>query len=370
MEKNQTILWKTYLDVNVVMWWIFMNSTLDANLRNVKNSYWRSAGQFFRKQRLISGQTETTGISLIDSQDLMWLSTSLLHSRAHQYATVKVYVFSDSVLCLGRMGDNPIESWKNQVQRYSEKAHGVRVEDLPRTHYSGYLQRDSENDGRITVWSSELHKQDHLHVNVQWYHLGEERKWKNMWRKFKKSWRQKWYGTCSGRSNGSWDRSAEKTLEDFQRIGHQIFRCTSFYERGQLKSKGGGRTTMRFTACDESIQFRRIARRSESCRETCCRGSDGTRNSYSTSYCRSPSQWATERLVEIIWAKIRKTTRRPEGVQIVLRSEAGLNLVEIGQYFYALPESIFIPRIRITSRWRANMCERVDPKQCKIRTRT
>ena len=88
-----------------------MNSTLeaaihlgndhDANLRHVKNSFWRSAGQLFREtERFICGQTETTGISLIDSRDSRWLSTTLLHSRAHQYATAKVYDFSDSVLCL------------------------------------------------------------------------------------------------------------------------------------------------------------------------------------------------------------------------------------------------------------------------------
>ena len=31
-----------------------------------------------------------------------------------------VYVFSDSVLRLGKMGTNPIESWKKQIQWYSE----------------------------------------------------------------------------------------------------------------------------------------------------------------------------------------------------------------------------------------------------------
>ena len=67
------------------------------NVRNVQNSSWRTTGQLFREtEKLISSQTETTGINLIDTQDLRWLSTSLLHSRAHQYATAKVHVFSDS----------------------------------------------------------------------------------------------------------------------------------------------------------------------------------------------------------------------------------------------------------------------------------
>ena len=119
------------LDVNVATWRVFMNATLkaaihfgndhDVNLRNVKNYFWRSTEQLFGEiEKLISGQTETAGLSLIDSEDLRWISTSLLHSRAYQYATVKVYVFSDSVLCLGKMGPDPVESWKNLIQWYSE----------------------------------------------------------------------------------------------------------------------------------------------------------------------------------------------------------------------------------------------------------
>ena len=60
------------------------------------------------------------GTSTIDFQDSRWMSTSLLHSRACQYSTAKAYVFSDSVLCLGKMGDDPIESRKSKIQWYSE----------------------------------------------------------------------------------------------------------------------------------------------------------------------------------------------------------------------------------------------------------
>ena len=109
------------LDVNMAIWRVFMNATLqtavhlgsdhDVNLGHVKNSLWRSTGQLFGEtEKLISGQTNTTGISLIDSKDLRWISTCLLHSRAYQFAKAKVYVFSDSVLCLGKMGHNLVES--------------------------------------------------------------------------------------------------------------------------------------------------------------------------------------------------------------------------------------------------------------------
>ena len=92
---------------------IHLGNDHDVNLRNVQNFSWRTTGQLFGDiEKLISGQT-------IDSQDLRWISTSLSYSRVHQYATAKVYVFSDSVLCLGRMGDDPNQSWKNKINWYS-----------------------------------------------------------------------------------------------------------------------------------------------------------------------------------------------------------------------------------------------------------
>ena len=120
-------------DLNVIpaIWGMFMNATLRAavdlgqdcgvNFRYVKNNHWNRRGQLFRESgTLYIRQSETTGTSLIKFQDLRWVSTSLLHSRAFQYSTAKVYVFSDSVLCLRKMGDNPVESWKKQIQWYSD----------------------------------------------------------------------------------------------------------------------------------------------------------------------------------------------------------------------------------------------------------
>ena len=119
------------MNANLAIWRMFNNTTLraavhlgkdcDTSLRFVKNYLWKTTGQLFREtEKPISGQTKTTGISLINFQELRWVSTSLLHSRAYQYATAKVCVFSDSVLCLGKMGDNLVESWKKQIQWYSD----------------------------------------------------------------------------------------------------------------------------------------------------------------------------------------------------------------------------------------------------------
>ena len=69
---------------------MFMNTTLraavhlgkdyDTNLRLVTNYLWKTTGQLSREtEKLISGQTETAGISLTNFQDLRLVSTCILH---------------------------------------------------------------------------------------------------------------------------------------------------------------------------------------------------------------------------------------------------------------------------------------------------
>ena len=103
---------------------VHLGKDYDTNLKSVKNYLWTTTGELSREtEKLVSGHRENTGISLINFQDLRWMSTSLLHSRADQYSTANVYVFSDSVLCLGKMGDDPDESWKKQIHWYSDNNH-------------------------------------------------------------------------------------------------------------------------------------------------------------------------------------------------------------------------------------------------------
>ena len=57
---------------------------------------------------------------------------------------------------------------------------------------------------------------------------------------------KKWYGSYDGKPGGSWNRTAENMLQNLKDSGHPIFRCTSPLERGQLRSKEGGKTTIHF----------------------------------------------------------------------------------------------------------------------------
>ena len=119
------------LNMNLAIWRTCMNTTLraavhfgkdnDTNLRFAKNYLWSTTGQLFREtEKLISGQTETTSISLFNFQDLRSVSTCLfaLSSLSICHSLPKSLLR----LCalLGKMGPDLVKSWKNQIQWYSE----------------------------------------------------------------------------------------------------------------------------------------------------------------------------------------------------------------------------------------------------------
>ena len=131
--------------MNMAIGGIFLSTTLratvhlgqeyEANLRYVKNHLWKSVGQLFKEnEKLISEQTENTGVSTINFKELTWMSTSLLCSKAYQITNAKTYVFSDSVLCVGKMGEDPFATWKSKIKWYSENNHFMdmnRIDGMP-----------------------------------------------------------------------------------------------------------------------------------------------------------------------------------------------------------------------------------------------
>ena len=130
------------LDVNMAIWGIFMNATLRAavhlgqdhepNLRYVRNTFGTVWAAIRETGKLISDQKKITGISPIDFQYATWMSTSLLCEKAYWITNAKVYVFSDSLLCVGKMGDDPIATWKSKIQCYSENFKEMnRIDAMP-----------------------------------------------------------------------------------------------------------------------------------------------------------------------------------------------------------------------------------------------
>ena len=59
---------------------------------------------------------------------------------------------------------------------------------------------------------------------------------------------KKWYSTNEDSPQGEWDRVAELMTLTFAESKHPVFRSTSPFSRGVLKSKGGGKLSIHFCA--------------------------------------------------------------------------------------------------------------------------
>ena len=117
------------LDVNTAIWGIFMSVILQAavhlvednteNLRSTKNQHLKSLKQLFQvTERLITDQTEITGLTTIDWQQPMWRETTPLTDRDVQFATAKTYVFSDPVLCVRGISDEQVKAWESRMNSF------------------------------------------------------------------------------------------------------------------------------------------------------------------------------------------------------------------------------------------------------------
>ena len=106
-----------------------------------KNQPKKSLRQFFQvTQRLITDQTESTGLPTIDWQQLMWRETTLLCDRAVQIANSQTCVFSDSVLCLGGISTEPVKAWKDRIKWFSK----IWIESVEnKWNSSGKISQDS-----------------------------------------------------------------------------------------------------------------------------------------------------------------------------------------------------------------------------------
>ena len=129
------------------------------NLHSTEKQPQRTVKQLFDETRkLVREQTEIQGISLINWQENSWERTTVLNNRAVQLSTAKAYVFSNSLLCMGRMHDTPVSAWKEQIDWFMKSSQcreldridgepmAFEWEIFPRIHYIADFCRDPKHD--------------------------------------------------------------------------------------------------------------------------------------------------------------------------------------------------------------------------------
>ena len=198
--------------------------------------------------------------------------------------STKVYVFSDSVLCLGKVLQHPEcnEAWKNRVA-------GVRAERSYRDYedvsgestefewnifpgitslqlydkISNLLcslgQSPESFTGRILFLSMfndiscvRYDNKDECFKNAEFVKTFAKRFGIGQWSFIGPGSEKKWYPSENS-PQGAWDYVAEEILLKFAESGHPIFRSTTPLSRGKLKSKGKGKVSMHFSADQDTI---------------------------------------------------------------------------------------------------------------------
>ena len=124
------------IDKRSMIWGMFVSSTLEAsvfmgkdysdNLHSIKNTGndLTSKQMFDTSEKLTVGQSdEMFGVSQINWEDSPWKQSSLVNDeKVVSLSHAKVLVFSDSVLCLGKMNQNPISNtvWERQMEWFKD----------------------------------------------------------------------------------------------------------------------------------------------------------------------------------------------------------------------------------------------------------
>ena len=146
-------------------------------------------------------------------------------------------------------------------------------------------------------------------------------------------------------------------MQNFQRSGHPAFHCTSTLERGQLRNKGGGRTTIHFTASDDNVQL--LLKMVITVNQLSLNGAvadliqelsvDERASGKPVALDQMEQEILSQPLLAEVQANeelqgnlLQNYERRFENISqdqklSKLCSEASLNLIEVGQFFYAPP---------------------------------
>ena len=213
-----------------------------------------------------------------------WKYLSLVgDKRISNLQRTKVYVFSDSVLCFGKIHQNPDsnEAWKNRIV-------GVKSVKSCR-NFDGINGEPTEFEWNIFPGFNSLQLSDEVKSLLlklgetpeiftgrilfmpMTFPVDQKTMTKNASRILKSSLfmqrslvqdnghslvpvLRKWYSIKEDSPQGIWDNIAEKMSVELAESGCPIFRATTPLSRGELRSKGHGKLSIHCPATQETIE--------------------------------------------------------------------------------------------------------------------
>ena len=279
-----------------IIWGMFMATTLNAatfmgknhsTMQNVvKNEESLTFKQMFDvTAQMIHNEEEIYCLDKIVYQKNSWTQLWLINDPVIiSLQSTKVYVFSDSVLCLGKVLQHPEcnEAWKSRVAGVRAERSYRDFEDVSGEStefewniFPGFtslqlcdkisnllssLGQSPETFTRRILFMSMFNdiscdrydNKDGCLKNSEFVKTFAKRFGIGQWSFIGPGSEKKWYPSENS-PQGAWDHVAEDMLLKFAESGHPIFRSTTPLSRGKLKSKGKGKVSIHFSADQDTL---------------------------------------------------------------------------------------------------------------------
>ena len=281
---------------HAIIWGMFMAATMNAatfmgkNFSTIQN-FIKNYEDLTLKQmfdvtaQLVNNQEEIHGLDKIQWEKDSWTRLSLISDETViNLHSTKVRVFSDSVLCLGRVLQHPDsnEAWKNRIEwiitdksyRDYDGINGGSTEfewnifpgfttlqlcDKINDLLSDLGQTPETFTGRILFMSmfndiscDRKGNKDECLANAGVVKVLARKFGVGQWSFIGPGSQKKWY-SAENSPQGAWDNIAEEMLLEFAESGHPTFRAMTPLSRGILKSKGRGKLSIHYCADQKTI---------------------------------------------------------------------------------------------------------------------
>ena len=284
---EHSIIWGKLMDVTMESA-TFMGKNFQDNQNSIVNTADLTLKQMFDiSAKFVAEQDEISNLETIGWEKHSWKYLSIIDDeRIINLQRTKVYVFSDSVLCLGKIHQHPDanEAWEERIgwittsQSY-RNFDGISGEptEFEWNIFPGFdtlqlygkvkdllsrLGETPENfTGRILFMSlfndiscgTKGNERECL-ANAKVVSLHARKFGTGQWSFIGPGSEKKWYSMEEDSPQGIWDHIAEKMLLEFAESTCPIFRATTPLSRGQLRSKGHGKLSIHFAATQETIE--------------------------------------------------------------------------------------------------------------------
>ena len=237
--------------------------------------------------RLVSEQNEISGLKTIGWENHSWKYSYLIcDERVINLQRTKVYVFSDSVLCLGKIFENPEsnDAWEQRLgwiksslnYRNFDRIDGEPM-DFEWNIFPGFntlqlsqevkslllrLGETPENfTGRILFVSmfngiscGSRDNEEECLLNAKLVSLYAKRFGKGQWSFIGPGSEKKWYCISEDSPQGEWDNMAERMLLEFRRKWTSNFPCCKSIVQKSTQKQRTWKTVDSFGATQETIE--------------------------------------------------------------------------------------------------------------------